>query len=172
MVLFIFMRLRFLITWVCIKFFVGSPTPHSILDKEIDSEDAQYKDFFRLVRLIEHFIFSRIILLFSWYIFFVVQDHVEGYYNLSAKTKSFFSSAVRTWDAEFYVKIDDDVHVNLGIKLCFYFSFSSHWIKLLSIFLLTSLPLLGMLASTLGMHHHKPMVYIGCMISGPVLTQK
>ncbi|XP_033130850.1 probable beta-1,3-galactosyltransferase 5 isoform X3 [Brassica rapa] len=104
---------------IVIKFMIGhSPTPHSILDKEIDSEDAQYKDFFRL-------------------------DHVEGYYNLSAKTKSFFSSAVRTWDAEFYVKIDDDVHVNLG-----------------------------MLASTLGMHHHKPMVYIGCMISGPVLTQK
>ncbi|CAE5959525.1 unnamed protein product [Arabidopsis arenosa] len=77
---------------IVIKFMIGhSSTPNSILDKEIDSEDAQYKDFFRL-------------------------DHVEGYYNLSAKTKSFFSSAVAKWDAEFYVKIDDDVHVNLGDK--------------------------------------------------------
>ncbi|KAL0814105.1 hypothetical protein Bca101_070548 [Brassica carinata] len=70
-------------------------------------------------------------------------DHVEGYYNLSAKTKTFFSSAVATWDAEFYVKIDDDVHVNLG-----------------------------MLGSTLALHRHKPRVYIGCMKSGPVLTKK
>lgn len=45
---------------------------------------------------------------------------MEGYYNLSAKTKSFFSSAVAKWDAEFYVKIDDDVHVNLGTNICFY----------------------------------------------------
>ncbi|KAF8086470.1 hypothetical protein N665_0624s0011 [Sinapis alba] len=104
---------------IVVKFMIGySATPHSILDKEIDSEDAQYKDFFRL-------------------------DHVEGYYNLSAKTKTFFSSAVATWDAEFYVKIDDDVHVNLG-----------------------------MLASTLALHRHKPRVYIGCMKSGPVLTKK
>ncbi|CAH8332804.1 unnamed protein product [Eruca vesicaria subsp. sativa] len=104
---------------IVVKFMIGhSATPHSILDKEIDSEDAQYKDFFWL-------------------------DHVEGYYNLSAKTKTFFSSAVATWDAEFYVKIDDDVHVNLG-----------------------------MLASTLALHRHKPRVYIGCMKSGPVLAKK
>ncbi|KAH0864316.1 hypothetical protein HID58_081527 [Brassica napus] len=88
---------------IVVKFMIGhSAIPHSIVDKEIDSEDAQYKDFFRL-------------------------DHVEGYYNLSAKTKTFFSSAVATWDSEFYVKIDDDVHVNLG-----------------------------MLASTLALHRHKP----------------
>ncbi|ESQ34593.1 hypothetical protein EUTSA_v10009382mg [Eutrema salsugineum] len=104
---------------IVVKFMIGhSSTPNSILDKEIDSEDAQYKDFFRL-------------------------DHVEGYYKLSAKTKIFFSSAVAKWDAEFYVKIDDDVHVNLG-----------------------------MLASTLASHRHKPRVYIGCMKSGPVLTKK
>ncbi|XP_010459924.1 PREDICTED: probable beta-1,3-galactosyltransferase 5 [Camelina sativa] len=104
---------------IVIKFMIGrSSTPNSRLDKEIDSEDAQYKDFFRL-------------------------DHVEGYYNLSAKTKSFFSSAVAKWDAEFYVKIDDDVHVNLGT-----------------------------LASTLALHRSKPRVYIGCMKSGPVLTKK
>ncbi|VVA92120.1 unnamed protein product [Arabis nemorensis] len=104
---------------IVIKFMIGhSAAPNSILDKEIDAEDAQYKDFFRL-------------------------DHVEGYYKLSAKTKIFFSSAVAKWDAEFYVKIDDDVHVNLGT-----------------------------LASTLASHRSKPRVYIGCMKSGPVLTKK
>lgn len=44
-----------------------------------------------------------------------VQEHIEGYHELSAKTKSFFSTAVAKWDADFYVKIDDDVHVNLGM---------------------------------------------------------
>lgn len=42
------------------------------------------------------------------------QDHVEGYMELSAKTKTYFSTAVALWDADFYVKVDDDVHVNLG----------------------------------------------------------
>jgi hypothetical protein len=44
----------------------------------------------------------------------ITQDHVEGYHELSAKTKIFFSTAVGIWDADFYVKVDDDVHVNLG----------------------------------------------------------
>ncbi|KAL5992904.1 Beta-1,3-galactosyltransferase 7 [Asimina triloba] len=70
-------------------------------------------------------------------------EHVEGYHELSAKTKTFFSSAVAQWDADFYVKVDDDVHVNLG-----------------------------MLAATLARHRSKPRVYIGCMKSGPVLAQK
>lgn len=42
------------------------------------------------------------------------QDHVEGYLELSAKTKTYFATAVATWDADFYVKVDDDVHVNIG----------------------------------------------------------
>lgn len=29
----------------------------------------------------------------------------------------FFSTAVSIWDVDFYVKVDDDVHVNLGISL-------------------------------------------------------
>lgn len=40
---------------------------------------------------------------------------MEGYHELSAKTKIFFSTAVAQWDADFYVKVDDDVHVNLGM---------------------------------------------------------
>lgn len=42
------------------------------------------------------------------------QDHVEGYLELSAKTKAYFATAVALWDADFYVKVDDDVHVNIG----------------------------------------------------------
>ncbi|CAA7013381.1 unnamed protein product [Microthlaspi erraticum] len=104
---------------IVIKFMIGhSAMANSILDRAIDSEDSQHKDFLRL-------------------------EHVEGYHELSAKTKIFFSTAVAKWDAEFYIKVDDDVHVNLG-----------------------------MLASTLARHRSKPRVYIGCMKSGPVLAQK
>ncbi|XAR62628.1 Galactosylxylosylprotein 3-beta-galactosyltransferase [Bertholletia excelsa] len=104
---------------IIVRFMIGhSATSNSILDRAIDSEDAQHKDFLRL-------------------------EHVEGYHELSAKTKTFFSTAVAKWDADFYVKVDDDVHVNLG-----------------------------MLASTLARHRSKPRVYIGCMKSGPVLSQK
>ncbi|KAG5551698.1 hypothetical protein RHGRI_009944 [Rhododendron griersonianum] len=41
------------------------------------------------------------------------QGHVEGYLELSGKTKKYFATAVALWDAEFYVKVDDDVHVNI-----------------------------------------------------------
>ncbi|CAJ2644289.1 beta-1,3-galactosyltransferase 7 isoform X2 [Trifolium pratense] len=104
---------------IIIRFMIGhSATSNSILDRAIDSEEAQHKDFLRL-------------------------QHVEGYHELSAKTKIFFSTAVALWDADFYVKVDDDVHVNLGV-----------------------------LAATLARHRSKPRVYIGCMKSGPVLSRK
>ncbi|RHN68563.1 putative galactosylxylosylprotein 3-beta-galactosyltransferase [Medicago truncatula] len=104
---------------IVIRFMIGhSATSNSILDRAIDSEEAQHKDFLRL-------------------------QHVEGYHELSAKTKIFFSTAVGLWDADFYVKVDDDVHVNLGV-----------------------------LAATLARHRSKPRVYIGCMKSGPVLSRK
>ncbi|KAJ3705936.1 hypothetical protein LUZ61_009641 [Rhynchospora tenuis] len=104
---------------IVIRFTIGhSATSNSILDKAIDAEESQHHDFLRL-------------------------DHVEGYHELSAKTKIFFSTAVSIWDADFYVKVDDDVHVNLG-----------------------------MLASTLARHRSKARTYIGCMKSGPVLSDK
>ncbi|XP_076938077.1 beta-1,3-galactosyltransferase 7-like [Bidens hawaiensis] len=104
---------------IIVRFMIGhSATSKSILDRAIDSEEAQHKDFFRL-------------------------EHVEGYHELTAKTRIFFSTAFAKWDAKFYVKVDDDVHVNLG-----------------------------MLATTLGRHQSKPRVYTGCMKSGPVLSQK
>lgn len=104
---------------IVIRFMIGrSAASNSILDRAIDAEDKQHKDFLRL-------------------------EHVEGYLELSAKTKIFFSTAVSMWDADFYVKIDDDVHLNLG-----------------------------MLVSTLARYKSKPRVYMGCMKSGPVLAQK
>nr|CAB3453560.1 unnamed protein product [Digitaria exilis] len=104
---------------IIIRFTIGhSATSNNVLDKAIDAEDEIHHDFLRL-------------------------DHVEGYHKLSAKTKIFFSTAVALWDADFYVKVDDDVHLNLG-----------------------------MLVATLGRHKLKPRVYIGCMKSGPVLSDK
>ncbi|CAH8354743.1 unnamed protein product [Eruca vesicaria subsp. sativa] len=128
---------------IVIKFMIGhSATSNSILDRAIDSEDAQHKDFLRLVRQLTRNLLKKEYSLFTSFLF-CLQEHVEGYHELSAKTKIFFSTAVARWDAEFYIKVDDDVHVNLG-----------------------------MLASTLARHRSKPRVYIGCMKSGPVLAQK
>jgi hypothetical protein len=59
------------------------------LDQAIEREHEQFGDFLRL-------------------------DHVEGYLELSAKTKTYFATALATWEAEYYLKVDDDIHVNLG----------------------------------------------------------
>ncbi|CAN1199186.1 Probable beta-1,3-galactosyltransferase 2 [Linum perenne] len=104
---------------IVIRFVIGhSSASGGILDKAIDAEDEMHGDFLRL-------------------------DHVEGYLALSAKTKTYFSTAVALWDASFYVKVDDDVHVNLAT-----------------------------LGSILAEHSMKSRVYIGCMKSGPVLAKK
>ncbi|XP_058200423.1 probable beta-1,3-galactosyltransferase 2 [Rhododendron vialii] len=104
---------------IIIRFIIGrSPTPGDILDKAVEEEERKHGDFLRL-------------------------DHVEGYNELSAKTKIYFSTAVSFWEADFYVKLDDDVHVNIGA-----------------------------LASILVSHHNKPRVYIGCMKADPVIYQK
>ncbi|KAG6517348.1 hypothetical protein ZIOFF_020733 [Zingiber officinale] len=103
---------------VVVRFVIGhSATSGGAVDRAIDEEDAETKDFLRL-------------------------DHLEGYHKLSAKTRAFFSTAVAIWDADFFVKVDDDVHLNLG-----------------------------MLVATLAQYRNKPRVYIGCMKSGPVLYQ-
>ncbi|KAH7675587.1 Glycosyl transferase family 31 protein [Dioscorea alata] len=104
---------------VIMRFVIGhSATSGGILDKAIEAEDRKHGDFMRL-------------------------DHVEGYLELSAKTKIYFATAASMWDAEFYVKVDDDIHVNIAT-----------------------------LGTTLARHRSKPRVYIGCMKSGPVLAQK
>ncbi|GMJ00478.1 glycosyltransferase of CAZY family GT31 A [Hibiscus trionum] len=104
---------------ILMRFVIGHcATPGGVLDRAIDAEEEQHKDFLRL-------------------------NHIEGYHELSSKTQIYFSTAVAKWDADFYIKVDDDVHVNLG-----------------------------MVGSTLARHRLKPRVYMGCMKSGPVLAQK
>ncbi|CAH9075959.1 unnamed protein product [Cuscuta europaea] len=104
---------------IIMRFVIGhSATSGGILDRAIEAEDKKNGDFLRL-------------------------EHVEGYLELSAKTRTYFTTAVALWDADFYVKVDDDIHVNIGT-----------------------------LGATLARHRSKPRVYIGCMKSGPVLAQK
>lgn len=104
---------------IIIRFVIGhSATSGGILDRAVEAEDRKHGDIMKL-------------------------DHVEGYLELSAKTKIYFATAVSLWDADFYVKVDDDVHVNIAT-----------------------------LGETLVRHRSKPRVYIGCMKSGPVLSQK
>ncbi|KAL1811457.1 hypothetical protein DCAR_0623597 [Daucus carota subsp. sativus] len=104
---------------IIMRFVIGhSATSGGILDRAIEAEEQKHGDFLRL-------------------------DHVEGYLELSTKTKIYFATAVALWDADFYVKVDDDVHVNIAT-----------------------------LGATLARHRSKSHVYIGCMKSGPVLAQK
>ncbi|KAL9252881.1 Beta-1,6-galactosyltransferase GALT31A-like protein [Drosera capensis] len=104
---------------IVMRFIIGhSASPGGVLDRAIDAEELLHQDFLRL-------------------------KHVEGYHELSSKTQIYFSTAVAKWDADFYIKVDDDVHINLG-----------------------------MVGSTLARHKSKSRVYIGCMKSGPVLSQK
>ncbi|XP_057968854.1 probable beta-1,3-galactosyltransferase 2 isoform X2 [Malania oleifera] len=104
---------------IVMRFVIGhSATSGGILDRAVEAEDKKHGDFLRL-------------------------EHIEGYLELSTKTKVFFSTAVALWDADFYVKVDDDVHVNIAT-----------------------------LGATLARYRPKPMMYIGCMKSGPVLSQK
>ncbi|CAL1409748.1 unnamed protein product [Linum trigynum] len=104
---------------IVIRFVIGhSATPGGVLDKALDAEQDKHNDFLRL-------------------------NHVEGYHQLSTKTRLYFSTAASIWDAHFYVKVDDDVHLNLGV-----------------------------LVTTLAKYRSTPRVYIGCMKSGPVLFQK
>ncbi|KAL6535907.1 Beta-1,3-galactosyltransferase 2 [Orobanche hederae] len=104
---------------IIVRFVIGhSVTLGGILDRAVEAEDKKHGDIMRL-------------------------DHVEGYLELSAKTKTYFATAVSLWDAEYYVKVDDDVHVNIAT-----------------------------LGETLARHRKEPRVYVGCMKSGPVLAQR
>ena len=106
---------------IVMRFVIGrSSTAGGNVERELEAEAAQYDDFLFL------------------------KDHVEGYHRLSSKTRTYFSTAVTMWPyARFFVKVDDDVHLNPAT-----------------------------LVSTLAPHRFKPRLYIGCMKSGPVLSNK
>ncbi|KAH7557744.1 hypothetical protein JRO89_XS11G0212500 [Xanthoceras sorbifolium] len=88
------------------------------LDKAIDSEKKQTNDFV------------------------ILDNHVEAPEELPKKAKLFFAHSADKWDAEFYVKVNDDVYVNIDT-----------------------------LGATLANHLDKPRVYIGCMKSGEVFSE-
>lgn len=103
-----------------------------------------------------------------------MKDHVEGYLELSGKTKTYFATALSQWDADFYIKVDDDVHVNIGryfyvfYVTCSFWWHYTWWNSEFQPFAILSASL-GHVLSKLIM---KPRIYIGCMKSGPVLAKK
>lgn len=44
----------------------------------------------------------------------IQESHEEAAEELPKKVKFFFSAAIETWDAEFYVKVDDNINLDLG----------------------------------------------------------
>ncbi|XP_019422314.1 PREDICTED: hydroxyproline O-galactosyltransferase HPGT1-like isoform X1 [Lupinus angustifolius] len=101
------------------RFVIGtSANRGDSLDKEIESENSQSHDFI------------------------ILDGQVEAPKEKSEKIKSFFIYAAEKWDAEFFVKVNDDVFVNLDA-----------------------------LGEVLTSHLDKPRVYIGCMKSGEVFSE-
>lgn len=47
------------------------------------------------------------------------EGHEEAQEELPKKAKFFFSTAVQNWNAEFYVKVDDNINLDLGRAQCF-----------------------------------------------------
>lgn len=74
--------------------------------------------------------------------FLILNDHVETPEEQPKKTKLFFIDALEHWTAEFYVKVNDDVYLNIDA-----------------------------LGSILSNYVNKPRAYIGCMKSGGVFSK-
>lgn len=75
------------------------------------------------------------------------------------------------WDADFYVKVDDDVHVNIG-QCIMLLSEILEQIWTFDVYHIRLFISSGVLSSLLSRHQSKARTYIGCMKSGPVLAQK
>ncbi|KAK1275242.1 putative beta-1,3-galactosyltransferase 9 [Acorus gramineus] len=104
---------------VVIRFVIGrSPNRGDSLDRNIDEENRQTKDFL------------------------ILENHEEAAEELPKKAKYFFSTAIETWDTEFYVKVDDNINLDLN-------------------------GLIGILES----HHGQHGAYLGCMKSGNVINE-
>ncbi|OMP03987.1 Glycosyl transferase, family 31 [Corchorus capsularis] len=103
---------------IVVRFVIGrSSNRGDSLDREIDNENSETNDF-------------------------IILNLVEAPEERSKKIKSFFVHAVESWDAEFYVKVNDDVYVNIDS-----------------------------LGATLSANLDKPRVYMGCMKSGEVFAE-
>ncbi|CAL5355272.1 unnamed protein product [Camellia sinensis] len=89
------------------------------LDRNIDKENGLTKDFL------------------------ILEGHEEAEEELPKKVKFFFSTAIQNWDADFYVKVDDNIALDLD-------------------------GLVELLESRRG----QDSAYIGCMKSGDVITEE
>lgn len=105
---------------VIIRFVIGrSANRGDSLDRKIDEENRLTKDFF------------------------ILEGHEEAEEELPKKAKFFFSTAVQNWDADFYVKVDDNIEIDLE-------------------------GLIGLLEH----RREQASAYIGCMKSGEVVTEE
>lgn len=105
---------------VVIRFVIGrSANRGDSLDRNIDEENRSTKDFF------------------------ILEGHEEAQEELPKKAKFFFSTAVQNWNAEFYVKVDDNIDLDLE-------------------------GLIGLLEHRRGQNSS----YIGCMKSGDVVAEE
>ncbi|KAL9400371.1 hypothetical protein Peur_009332 [Populus x canadensis] len=105
---------------VVIRFVIGrSANRGDSLDRNIDGENRSTKDFL------------------------ILEGHEEAQEELPKKVKYFFSTAVQTWDAEFYVKVDDNINLDLE----------------------------GLI-ELLEHRRRQDSAYIGCMKSGEVVTEE
>ncbi|GAA0159225.1 glycosyltransferase [Lithospermum erythrorhizon] len=104
---------------IVIRFVIGrSPNRGDSLDRSIDEEGRLTKDFL------------------------ILDDHEEAQEELPNKAKFFFSTAFQIWDSDFYVKVDDNINLDLD-------------------------GLIELLES----RRAQESAYIGCMKSGEVVTQ-
>ncbi|PSS17757.1 Hydroxyproline O-galactosyltransferase [Actinidia chinensis var. chinensis] len=105
---------------VVIRFVIGrSANRGDSLDRNIDEENRRTKDFL------------------------ILEGHEEAQEELPKKAKFFFSTAIQNWDADFYVKVDDNIDLDLE-------------------------GLIELLES----RRHQDSAYIGCMKSGDVITEE
>ncbi|KAG7567704.1 Glycosyl transferase family 31 [Arabidopsis thaliana x Arabidopsis arenosa] len=105
---------------IVIRFVIGrSPNRGDSLDRKIDEENQARKDFL------------------------ILENHEEAQEELPKKVKFFFSAAVQNWDAQFYIKVDDNIDLDLE-------------------------GLIGLLESRRG----QDAAYIGCMKSGEVVAEE
>ncbi|XP_020238641.1 hydroxyproline O-galactosyltransferase HPGT3 [Cajanus cajan] len=75
---------------VVIRFVIGrSANRGDSLDRNIDEENRSTKDFL------------------------ILEGHEEAQEELPKKVKTFFSTAVQNWDADFYVKVEDSIDIDL-----------------------------------------------------------
>ena len=109
------------------------------------------------------------------------EGHEEAQEELPKKVKFFFSTAVQNWDAEFYVKVDDNIDIDLGRTSALFISINieylnflalglfmfTHWKSNHLLFFLLAEGLVGLLERRRG----QDSAYIGCMKSGEVVAE-